>query len=152
MEGIILVGIQGSGKTTFYHQRFAGTHVRISLDMVRTRHRERELIETCLETRQPFVVDNTNVLAAERAAYIALAKAAGCPVAGYYFLPNLRRALKWNTLREKREVIPVPGIIGAFKRLEPATPAEGFDQLYVVNVDSENRFIVSEWTPEAVAR
>jgi predicted kinase len=152
MEEIILVGIQGSGKTTFYRQRFADTHVRISLDMVKTRHRERKLIETCLDTRQPFVVDNTNVLAAERAAYITLARAADFRIIGYYFLPNLRRAIKWNTLREKREVIPVPGVIGTFKRLERPTPAEGFDQLYVVDVDSDNRFVVSEWTPEAVAR
>jgi predicted kinase len=152
MEEIIFAGIQGSGKTTFYRQRFADTHVRISLDMVKTRQRERKLIETCLDTGQPFVVDNTNVLAAERAAYIALAKAADFRIIGYYFLPNLRRALKWNTLREKREIIPVPGVIGTLKRLEPPTPAEGFDQLYVVDVDSENRFIVSDWTPEAVAR
>lgn len=152
MEAIILVGIQGSGKTTFYRQRFADTHVRISLDMVKTRHRERKLIETCLETRQPFVIDNTNVLAAERAAYIALAKSADFRIAGYYFLPNLRRALKWNTLREKREIIAVPGVIGTFKKIQPPTPAEGFDQLFVVDVDRENRFIVSEWTPEAVAR
>jgi predicted kinase len=30
MEAVILVGIQASGKSTFYAQRFFDTHVRIS--------------------------------------------------------------------------------------------------------------------------
>jgi predicted kinase len=152
MEAIILIGIQGSGKTTFYRRRFAGTHVRISLDAVKTRYREGELIEKCLRARRPFVVDNTNVLAADRAAYIGFAKAANFCVIGYYFRPNLRRALKWNTLRERREIIPVAGVIGAFKKMEPPAPAEGFDQLYVVDVDTDAEFVVAEWTPEAAAK
>ena len=40
METVILVGIPGSGKTTFYRERFFETHVRISLDMLRMRDRE----------------------------------------------------------------------------------------------------------------
>jgi hypothetical protein len=49
MEAIILIGIQGSGKTAFC-ERFFDTHVRISLDLVKTRHRERALLETCVRT------------------------------------------------------------------------------------------------------
>jgi predicted kinase len=41
MEAVIFVGIQASGKSTFYCQRFFATHMRISLDMLRTRRRER---------------------------------------------------------------------------------------------------------------
>jgi hypothetical protein len=33
---------------------------------LRTGHRERRFLETCLETGQRFVVDNTNATAAER--------------------------------------------------------------------------------------
>ena len=60
MEAVILVGIQASGKTTFYRERFFETHVRLSLDMLRTRHRERLLVAACVAAQQPFVVDNTN--------------------------------------------------------------------------------------------
>ena len=70
MEAVILIGIQGAGKSTFYRERFFDTHVRVSLDMLKTRHRERALLEACLATGQPLVVDNTNVTAAERARYI----------------------------------------------------------------------------------
>ena len=60
MEALIFVGLQASGKSTFYKERFFTTHLRINLDMLRTRHRERLLIGACLEAKQPFVVDNTN--------------------------------------------------------------------------------------------
>jgi hypothetical protein len=34
MEAVILTGIQAAGKSTFYQERFSGTHVRINLDML----------------------------------------------------------------------------------------------------------------------
>ena len=43
MEAVILIGIQGSGKSTFYRERFFDTHVRINLDMLKTRQREKLL-------------------------------------------------------------------------------------------------------------
>ena len=57
MTAIILIGIPASGKSTFYQPRFFFTHVRISLDMLKTRHRERLLVEACFTARQPFVVE-----------------------------------------------------------------------------------------------
>jgi predicted kinase len=44
MEAVILIGIQGSGKSTFCRERFFNTHIRINLDMLKTRHRERYLV------------------------------------------------------------------------------------------------------------
>ena len=40
MELILLIGIQASGKSTFFKRRYCDTHVRINLDMLKTRHRE----------------------------------------------------------------------------------------------------------------
>jgi len=37
MEAVIFVGLQAAGKSTFYRERFFDTHVRINLDMLRTR-------------------------------------------------------------------------------------------------------------------
>jgi predicted kinase len=74
VEAVIFTGIQASGKSAFYKERFFHSHVRISLDLLRTRHREAVLLKTCLELRQPFVVDNTNPAATDRARYIALAR------------------------------------------------------------------------------
>jgi predicted kinase len=147
MEAVIFVGIQGSGKTTFYRERLFDTHVRISLDMLRTRWREQLLIQACLAAQQPFVIDNTNVLAAGRANYIALAKAAGFRVIGYYFQPQLREAIRRNAERPGAKAIPVKGVIGTYKRLQPPAAAEGFDELYSVRIGTDNEFLVEPWTP-----
>jgi hypothetical protein len=68
MQAIVFSDIQASGKSTFFKEHFADTHVRINLDMLHTRHREALLLGACIEARQPLVVDNTNLLAAERPA------------------------------------------------------------------------------------
>ena len=70
MEAIIFVGIQASGKSTFYRERFFDTHLRINLDMLKTRYREQLILRACIEAKQPFVVDNTNPSVEERARYI----------------------------------------------------------------------------------
>jgi predicted kinase len=142
MEAVILIGIQGSGKTTFYRERFSETHVRISLDNVRTRDRERALVRECLKDGRPFVVDNTNVLASERAIYITAAKAAGFRVTAYHFRVPLRAAIARNNRRQAGEIIPVPALIATFKRLQPPMLDEGFDQIYTVELAADNRIVV----------
>ena len=46
MEAVIFVGIQGSGKSSYYKERFFRTHFRINLDMLRTRRYLQELRQT----------------------------------------------------------------------------------------------------------
>lgn len=147
MEAVILVGIQASGKSTFYQRRFFDTHVRISRDLLRTRSREQQLMQTCLQTRQPFVIDNTNVTAEERARYIGAAKAAGYRVVGYFFRTEPRAAIARNKLRQGRAVIPVPGILGTYKKLEEPRMDEGFDELHAVTLTPSNEFVVEPLVP-----
>jgi predicted kinase len=142
MEAVILIGIQASGKTTFYRERLFDTHVRINLDMLRTRERERILMTACLAAKQPFVIDNTNVLASDRARYLALAKSHGFRAIGYYFRTELKDAIARNAKRAGKKAIPVPGVIGSYKRLEPPAMKEGFDELYVVTLTPENQYVV----------
>jgi predicted ABC-type ATPase len=146
MEAVILVGIQASGKSTFYAQRFADTHVRISRDVLGTRNRERVLLEECLAARRPFVADNTNVLADERARFIGPARAAGYRVVGYFFRTEPRAAIARNKLREGKAVIPIPGILGTYKKLEEPRMGEGFDALYAVTLTPDDRFVVEPFT------
>ncbi len=148
MEAVILVGIQGSGKSTFCRERFFDTHVRISLDLLKTRNRERAMLETCLRTGQRFVIDNTNARAEERAPYIGAAKQAGFRVAGYFLETPLRAALARNRQRVGKARIPVPGVIATHKRLQPPVPAEGFDELYVVTQNERQEFVVTAWSGE----
>ena len=60
MEAVVFIGIQGSGKSSFYRERFSTSHVQISLDLLKTRKREQRALDECLRTMQSFVIDNTN--------------------------------------------------------------------------------------------
>ena len=142
MEAIILVGVQGSGKTTFYRERFFDTHVRISLDMLRTRHREQLLLAACLAAKQPFVIDNTNPLPADRARYIGLAREAGFRVVAYFLESTLHEAIQRNNKRAGKQKIPVPVVAGTFRKLQPPTLEEGFDAVYRVTISPEGAFVV----------
>jgi predicted kinase len=134
VEAVVLCGVQGSGKTTFYRDRFLETHVRVSMDLLRTRHREAAFLQACLDTRQPFVVDNTNPTPADRRRYVEPARAAGFRVIGYYFPTDPKKAFARNRKRPGKENIPAGGLFGTAKRLQPPALDEGFDELHVVEL------------------
>ena len=146
MEAVILIGIQASGKTTFYKERFFNTHIRLSLDMLKTRPREMILLRACIAAKQAFVVDNTNILKTDRRRYIELAKPAGFRITGYYFQSDVKGVLQRNKQRTGKAVIPVPGIFGTLKRLQQPSLEEGFDKLYHVSISPSNEFVITEWS------
>ncbi|TMQ33089.1 MAG: ATP-binding protein [Planctomycetota bacterium] len=148
MDAVIFVGLQGAGKSTFYRERFFATHLRINLDMLKTRHRENRFLQACIETRQPFVVDNTNATCVERQVYIEAARRAGFRVIGYYFQSRVEDCKRRNEQRPAEERIPVRGILGTSARMELPSRQEGFDELFYVRIDEVNRFVVEEWQDE----
>jgi predicted kinase len=147
MEAVIFVGVQGSGKSTFYRERFFDTHVRINLDMLRTRNREQLLLAACLAGKQPFVIDNTNPLSADRARYIGPAREAGFRVVAYFFETPLRDAIRRNNKRAGKQKVPIPAIAGTFRQLQAPKLQEGYDAVYKVTISPEGAFLVSE-TPD----
>ena len=96
MEAVLFIGIQATGKSSFYLERFFRTHVRINGDMLKTRRREELLIRACLDGKTHFVVDKMNLTRTERAGYIGLAKKAAFKVVGYFFESDLAAALQRN--------------------------------------------------------
>ncbi len=148
MEAVIFVGIQGAGKSTFYKERFFDTHVRINLDMLKTRHREALLVEACIKAKQRFVVDNTNATAAHRTRYLEPGKLAGFRLVGYFFDVSTSDALRRNAGRRGDQRVPVKAIYGTQQRLEPPSYAEGFDELFRVWIDDDGRTVV-EPTPRS---
>jgi predicted kinase len=129
MEAVVLCGVQGSGKTTLYRDRWLETHVRVAMDLLRTRAREAAFLELCLSTRQPFLVDATNPTPADRRRYVAPARAAGFRVVGVLVEVDLERALGRNERRDVRRRVPASGVAGTGRLLRP-TPEEGFDELW----------------------
>jgi predicted kinase len=145
VEAIIFIGIQGAGKSTFYKGRFVDTHIRVNGDMLRTKYRERVLIEACLKAKQSFVVDKTNATREQRARYITEAKAADFRVVGYFFRSDFDEALKRNNLREGKGKIPAVGLLNFLKRLEKPSFEEGFDQIFYVWINETGEFVVENW-------
>lgn len=148
MEAVIFVGLQGSGKSTFYKERFFDTHLRISLDMLKTRHREKRFLTTCVETGQRFVVDNTNPTPAERAVYRRAAKDAGFRVVGYYFQSRVEDCKLRNEQRPTDRQVPLRGLLGTAGRMELPSLEEGFDELYYVRIEESGGFVVLGWQDE----
>ena len=145
MEAIIFIGLQASGKSTFFKQRFFDTHVRINLDMLKTHARENMLLQACLGSGQPFVVDKMNYTIGHRRRYIESARAAGFRVIGYYFQSRVSECLARNAARSGPRRIPDAGILSIISQLERPSPAEGFDELYHVHIGERGKFVVTPW-------
>ena len=141
---MLLIGLPGSGKSTFYAQQYARTHLRLNLDMMRTRRREAALGRACLDTGQQFVVDNTNVTVEDRARYIAPSREAGFAIAGCWFEPDLEECLLRNRRRAVGRV-PDAAIRSALSRLRPPSMAEGFDRLVRVIAIEPDGFRIAPW-------
>ena len=109
-ELIIFVGLQASGKSTYYRTHFAATHVHVSKDLMkntRTRDaKQQQMIEAALREGKSVVVDNTNPTPAVRAPLIAHGRRHGARVIAYYFETVVKDAVARNRLREGAARVP----------------------------------------------
>jgi len=149
MDLIILIGLQGSGKTTFYRTHLAATHEHVSKDSLRNNknpsRRQAQLIEDALRARRSVVVDNTNPTVEQRAALINLGREYGAQIIGYYFALQAQRSLERNRQREGKARVPDVAIYATLKKLARPSYAEGFDQLFYTRAADNGRFEVHEW-------
>ena len=132
LEAVIFVGLPAAGKTTFYQQRFAATHVHVSKDLWpksadKAARQARELSDT---------------LSAGRALVIAAAREHGARVIGYYFAAEPREAIGRNRGREGKARVPNVAIFTTAKRMVLPARSEGFDELFRVTVAEEGAFDV----------
>jgi predicted kinase len=145
-EMVVLIGLQASGKTTFFQRRFAGTHVHVSKDTFpnarRPQTRQLRMLAEALDEGRSVVVDNTNPSAEEWAPLIEVARRHGARVAGYWFPPDLAGSKRHNALRTGKTRVPDVGLYATLKRLRPPGAEDGFDELYTVGFDGEGGFVV----------
>lgn len=143
-SAVIFIGLQASGKSTFYRTHLADTHIHVNLDTLKTRHREQETLQACFSQGHSFAVDNTNPTREDRARYILPAKAAGYRLIGYFFESRIKDCIARNRMREGKACVPSCAIAATSNKLELPSFSEGFDELYFVRIDV-NRFIIEEW-------
>ena len=142
---LIFIGIQASGKTTFYHRVLEDRNLDyVSLDVLRTRARERTAFEAALTARRSVVIDNTNVTKTFREKYIVPAKAAGYRVIGLFFQSVLANCLARNEKREGKARIPQAGLYGMSGQLELPSLDEGYGQLFFVRI-ADGTFEIEPW-------
>jgi predicted kinase len=146
MEAIIFVGIQASGKSSLYFEKLSKTHLRLNLDMLKTRHRETILLDACIKAKQPIVIDNTNPTKEDRKRYIEKLKQNNFKIIGYYFKSSIEECLYRNNQREGKEKIPEVGIKGTYNKLELPEYSEGFDELYYISIEED--FKIGGWKDE----
>lgn len=150
-ELAILIGLPGSGKTTFARARLAG-HVHVSKDLMpkasRRDERQLALVKDALAAGRSVVVDNINPRIADRAPLIGAARALGAGVMGYVLDADVQECLRRNRAREGKARVPDVAIFVNRKRLQPPSAAEGFDALYRVR-GSDGQFTVTPYEPPA---
>lgn len=136
LELIIFVGLQASGKSTYYRTHFAATHVHVSKDLMKnTRNpetKQRQMIEAALAAGKSVVVDNTNPAVALRAPLIEIGRRHGARVIACFFETVIRDAVARNRLREGKARVPDVAIFTTAKKLVPPSFAEGFDEVRVI--------------------
>ena len=140
---IVFIGIQASGKTTFYNELLAcHGYAHINLDTLHTRQKESQAIQECLDRQQSFVVDNTNPEKSDRERYIPEAKRHGYEVVGIFFQSIVRDCIARNERRGMK--VPTKAIPCTQNKLQLPTYVEGFDKLYFVRI-RENEFEITDW-------
>ena len=140
MQLIIFTGVQASGKSSFYLLNLYHSHLRVNLDMLKTRHRENIIFEACLTSKTKMVIDNTNPTREDRARYIGRAKDAGFEVISYYFETDLNSTLERNSYRTGKANIPEVGVRATYKKLEIPSLDEGFDEIFKVKIVGNGEF------------
>ena len=143
---VLLIGISGSGKSTFARKYFPSTQI-VSSDYCRALICDDEnnqtinedtfallhwLVQKRLEHRRLTVIDATNVKALARQPLLALAKAQEVPAIAIVFNFELEFCLHQNAQRTQR-VVPAEILTEQFQELQSSLPNlknEGFHSVY----------------------
>lgn len=130
MEVVLFIGLQGSGKSTFFRTNFAASHLLVSKDLFRSNRRpwrrQTYLLEEALGQGRSVVVDNTNPTREDRAAIIVVARAHGAKVVGFYFDSPLKDCLERNRRRVGKACVPDAALFITEKRMQLPTMDEGY--------------------------
>ena len=145
---VILMGLQGSGKSTFFAREFADKGFEhINLDILKTRRKEAEVLQDCIDNNKDCVIDNTNPTKADRARYIVPGKHSDFRIVGYFLQSKLGDCLERNDKRERR--VPKKGILGTYNKMEMPSLQEGFDELNFVCIEN-GEFKISKWIEDEI--
>jgi predicted kinase len=139
VELFVFVGLQASGKSTYFRERFTETHQLVSKDLFpnnRNKNRRQEhLLRAALSAGRCVVVDNTNPTLEDRRALIGLGGEYGARIVGYFFDASVSECIRRNEVREGKARVPDVAIYATAKKLVAPSIEEGFDELLCVRLN-----------------
>ena len=142
-QAVIFIGIQACGKSTFYQRHLSNLgYVHISLDVLKTRDRESQMLAKCINEGKSFVVDNTNPEMTDRSRYITKAKEHGYHIIGIFFQSIVRACIVRNDKRGGK--VPTKAIAATSNKLQLPSYSEGFDELFFAKIVNNN-YQISKW-------
>ncbi|MDA8370333.1 MAG: ATP-binding protein [Nocardiopsaceae bacterium] len=148
MAVAVLIGLQASGKTTFYRRLLADTHEHVSKDAFpnarRRQRRQMRMVDDALAAGRNVAVDNTNPAPEEWRPVIDAAREHGARVIGYWFPPDLAGSLERNAARQGRARVPDVGVYATLQRLRRPRRTDGFDRVYTVRFGGSGEFTVCQ--------
>lgn len=149
----VLVGLQASGKSTFYARCLSDRYELVSKDLFprgakNRQRRQLRLVEEHLTAGRPVAVDNTNPSPQEWGPLVELARAFGTSVTAYWFPPDAAGSLRRNAARRGRDRVPDVGVLATLQRLRRPSPSDGFDGVREVRFDGRGGFEVRDRAEE----
>jgi len=136
---VVFVGLQASGKSTFFRERFVRTHQHVSKDLFphnRNKNRRQEhLLRAALSAGRSVVVDNTNPTPEDRRPLVRLGQGYGAKLVGYFFDASVGECLRRNEMREGKARVPDVAIYATAKKLVAPSIGEGFDGLLCMRLN-----------------
>jgi len=158
MDIIILIGLQASGKSTFYRAHFADTHEHISKDLLKSsknknkNQKQAERIERAFLEQRSVIIDNTNVTVQDRQMLIDIGRRYDATIIGYYFQLDVSGSRTRNWQREGKAMVPEKAIFITAHKFEAPSYAEGFDTLYYVRIRKDSMIENPVWEIEMIPK
>jgi len=143
LEIVIFVGCPGLGKTSYYRKHFSH-YAHVNQDTLKRREKCLALVEECVKSGRPCVVDNTNRDRETRKLYIEIARRCKVPVRCFVFRGGVE--LAWHNVvyrtwcqrsrtqqEPPRPLVPRGVLLSFQKQYEEPLGDEGFDNIKIID-------------------